>query len=64
MYNIIAGDCRDVIALIPTTNVSSTKIHELFTNVLESITPLGYNVVGCLLEEHASNVKFFSKELC
>ena len=40
MYNSVAGDYQDVIALIPTTKIESSKINNLFTMILNSITPI------------------------
>ena len=48
-----------MIAMIPTTKVDSTKINDLFNMVLNSLTPLGYNVVASLVD-----VKFYRKKLC
>ena len=64
MYSSVAADYQDVIAMIPTTTVDSTKINDLFNMVLNSLTPLGYNVVASLFDGHSSNVKFYRKELC
>ena len=58
MFNSVASDYEDVIAMVPLT-----KINSLFTMVLEAITPLGYNVVATLVDGH-SNVKFYKEELC
>ena len=62
MYSSVAADYQDVIAMIPTTTVDSTKINDLFNMVLNSLTPLGYNVVASLFDGHSSNVKFYRKE--
>ena len=50
--------------MIPTTNVDSTKINDLFNMVLNSLTPLGYYVIASLVDGHSSNVKFYRKEVC
>ena len=64
MFKSIATDYEDVIAMVPTSKIDSGKIHDLFKKCLESITPLGCNVVAPLVDGHSSNVKFYSTELC
>lgn len=52
IYNSVASDYEDVIAMIPTIKIDSAKINSLFIMVLDSITPVGYNVVAYLLDGH------------
>ena len=44
MYSSVAADYQDVLAMIPTTKVGSTKINDLFNMVLNSLAPLGYKL--------------------
>ena len=44
MYSSVAADYQDVIAMIPTTKVGSTKINNLLNMVLNSLAPLGYKL--------------------
>ena len=64
MVKSVAAAYEDVIAMVPLTKIDSGKINNLFSKVLEAITPLGYNVVATLLDGHSSNAKFYKKELC
>ena len=64
MYSSVAADYQNVIAMIRTTKVDSTKINDLFNMVLNSLTLLEYNVVASLVDGHSSNVKFYRKEVC
>ena len=64
MFKSVAEAYEDVIAMVPLTKIDSGKINNLFSKVLEAITPLGYNVVATLLDGHSLNEKFYKKELC
>ena len=63
-YSSVAMDYQDVIVMIPTTKVDPTKINDLFSMVLNSLTPLEYYVVASLVDGHSSNVKFYRNEQC
>ena len=64
MFKSVASDYEDVIAMVPLTKIISGKVNDLFTMVLQAITPLGYNVMATLADGHPSNVKFYKEELC
>ena len=64
MFKSAAADYHDVIAMVPPTKIGAAKINNLFTLVLDSISPLGYSVVASLVDGHSTNVKFYTKELC
>ena len=64
MFKSIASKYEDVIAMIPLTKIDSAKINNLFMKCLETITPLGYNIVSTLVDGHSSNVKFYKNEFC
>ena len=64
MFKRVAADYHDVIAMVPTTKIDAAKINNLFTLVLDPISPLGSSVVASLVDGHSSNVKFYTRELC
>ena len=64
MFKSIAGEYEDVIALVPLDKTNSTIISNLFTNILQCLDEIGYQIVVSLVDEHSSNIKFYETERC
>ena len=65
MIKSVAGSYEDVVSMVPIVNISSEKIHEVWTNVVKQMTQLlDFNVVATTTDGHKSNMKFFEKHLC
>ena len=64
MLKSVAGGYRDIVSMVPITNISSEKIYEVWKNVVKRTTELEFNVVATTADNHSSNMKFFTTHLC
>ena len=64
MIKSVAGSYRDVVAMSPISEINHDKIYEVWKNVLEKITEVGFDVVVTMTDGHKSNMKIFKHNIC
>ena len=61
MIKSIAGNYRDIIAMVPIVNINTDILYKVWLNVLKVVSNLGFNVTDTMTDGHSSNVKFCTK---
>ena len=64
MIKSTASKYEDVVAMVPLTKMDFFVLHNLFNDVTNAITSIGYNAVVSIVDGNSSNIKFYKKELC
>ena len=64
MVKSVASPYWHVIALVPIHNITSKDLKVQFDSCIEASTKLKLNVVAISADNHTSNRKFFTEELC
>ena len=63
MIKSICGKYRDVISMIPITNINATIFYTLWESNIKVPTEIGFNVVATMSDGHESNAKLFARLL-
>ena len=63
MMKSIAGKYRDIVAMAPVVNINADKLHSLWTDVVNKVTKIGFDVAVTMTDGHSSNMNFFDKEI-
>ena len=61
MIKSICGIYRDVISMIPITNINATILYTIWESNIKILTEIGFNVGATITDGHESNVKFFAR---
>ena len=64
MIKSLRGKYKDVISLTPVLNLNSSMINQVFQAVLPALMNLGLTPVAILADNHTSNRRFYTVELC
>ena len=66
LYLMIKSICviyRDVISMIPMTNINATILYTIWESNIKVLTEIGFNIVATITDGHESNAKFFARLL-
>ena len=63
MMKSIAGKYRDIVAMAPVVNINADKLHSLWTDDVNKVTKIGFDVAVTMTDGHSSNMNFFNKKI-
>ena len=63
MMKSIAGKYRDIVAMAPVVNINADKLHLLWTDVVNKVIKIGFDVAVTMTDGHSSNMNFFNKKM-
>ncbi|MCP4475159.1 MAG: hypothetical protein GY821_11480, partial [Gammaproteobacteria bacterium] len=64
MVQSICSKYKDIVAMYPTSKISSQKVNGAYSEVLLRLSTIGFNVIAISVDNHSSNRKFFVDHLC
>ena len=63
MVKSVASKYRDVIAMVEASKIGSNVLHNIWTNVIGTLTKIGFDAAAIIKEGHSSNTKFLKEML-
>ena len=63
MVKSVASKYCDVIAMVEISKIGSNVLHNIWTNVIGTLTEIGFDVAAIITDGHSSNTKFFKEML-
>ena len=63
MVKSVASEYRDVIAMVEVSKIGSNVLHNIWTNVIGTLTEIGFDVAAIITDGHSSNTNFFKEML-
>ena len=61
MVKSVASEYRDIIAMLEVSKNGSNVLHNIWTNVIGTLTEIEFDVAAIITDGHSSNTKFFKE---
>lgn len=58
--NSVCSSYKDVVALLPVSNLTSDKLYSFAINVIQELTAVGFKVVSIITDNNSINISLFS----
>ena len=63
MITSIAGKYRDIVAMVPITNINAVKLYFIWKDVITKISKTGFDIAVTMTYGHSANMNLFNKTI-